>query len=172
MPRLRVSGVLPDTGRFRTYTPTKARVMPMKIERWNSFSVTNASQSEAKLTYIKLNRQTPCPPRGAACRAVAVLRRLIPVNQECCGRFFTRNTRLAFGHGGDHPSYVNFMFGRCGISCQLKVINSLRRAIRPRLISPELPSVPSMPARDKIGRPTILPKSDRFEFQAGRLTPR
>jgi RHS repeat-associated protein len=36
----------------------------MEIERWNSFSVTNASL-EGKLAYIKLNSQTPCPPRGA-----------------------------------------------------------------------------------------------------------
>ena len=30
-----------------------------------------------KLAYIRLNRQTPCPPRGA-----------VPVYQACCGRFF------------------------------------------------------------------------------------
>ena len=30
-----------------------------------------------KLTYIRLNRQTPCPPRGA-----------VPVYHTCCGRFF------------------------------------------------------------------------------------
>ena len=40
-------------------------MMPKRIKRWNGFSVTNASQHEAKLTYVKLNRQTPCPPRGA-----------------------------------------------------------------------------------------------------------
>jgi hypothetical protein len=54
-------------------------MVPMKIKRWNGFSVTNDSQSEAKLTYIRLNRQTPRPPRDAACRDAAVLRRLIPV---------------------------------------------------------------------------------------------
>jgi hypothetical protein len=37
----------------------------MKIERWNGFSVTNTSSLEAKITYIRLNSQTPCPPRGA-----------------------------------------------------------------------------------------------------------
>jgi hypothetical protein len=37
----------------------------MNFERWTSFSVANTSQHEAKLTYIKLNTQTPCPPRGA-----------------------------------------------------------------------------------------------------------
>ncbi|HEU0038726.1 MAG TPA: hypothetical protein VFR76_05590, partial [Verrucomicrobiae bacterium] len=47
------------------------------FERWNSFSATNASLNEAKLTYIKLNIQTPCPPRSA-----------VPVNQGCCGRLF------------------------------------------------------------------------------------
>ena len=35
--------------------------MPTKmIWHWNSFSVTNMK----KLTHIKLNRQTPCPPRS------------------------------------------------------------------------------------------------------------
>ncbi len=29
------------------------------------------------LAYFALNSQTPCPPRGA-----------VPVNQECCGKFF------------------------------------------------------------------------------------
>jgi hypothetical protein len=61
-----------------------------------------------KLAYIKLNRQTACPPRSAACRAVAILRRLIPVNQ---GRGYAdalsaQRVQFAFGHGGDHSSYV------------------------------------------------------------------
>src|SRR2546427_4723062 len=34
-------------------------------------------EEEAKLAYVKLNIQTPCPPRGA-----------VPVNQGCCGRLF------------------------------------------------------------------------------------
>ena len=38
--------------------------------RWDSFSVTNTSQNEAKITYVRLNTQTPCPPRSA-----------VPVNQ-------------------------------------------------------------------------------------------
>jgi len=41
--------------------------------RRGSFSVTNASQIEAKLTYVRLNIQTPCPPRGA-----------VPVNTRAC----------------------------------------------------------------------------------------
>jgi hypothetical protein len=36
--------------------------------------------TRSKITYIRLNSQTPCPPRGAARHAVAVQRRLIPVN--------------------------------------------------------------------------------------------
>jgi hypothetical protein len=44
------------------YAPTIARVMPAEINRCDSFSVTNPSQSEGKLTYLKLNMQTPCPP--------------------------------------------------------------------------------------------------------------
>ena len=58
-------------------TPTIAPELPMRIRRWDSFSVTNASENEAKLTYIRLNSQTPCPPRGA-----------VPVNQGCCRRLF------------------------------------------------------------------------------------
>jgi hypothetical protein len=72
-------------------TPTIARVVPMKIERWNGFSATN----QVKARLLTLNRQTPCPPRGA-----------VPVNQACLGRFFTLATQLAFGDGGDHSSYV------------------------------------------------------------------
>jgi len=59
------------------YTPTIALVVPMNFERWNSFSVANTSSSEAKLTYVRLNTQTPCPPRGA-----------VPVHQGCCRRLF------------------------------------------------------------------------------------
>jgi hypothetical protein len=59
--------------------------MPMKIKRWNGFSVTNATQKEAKLTYIKLNRQTPCPPRSA-----------VPVNQAVCGRLFHSQPAVRF----------------------------------------------------------------------------
>jgi hypothetical protein len=58
-------------------TPTIASVMPKKIKRRDSFSVTNASQNEAKLTCVKLNRQTPCPPRGA-----------VPANHGNCRRLF------------------------------------------------------------------------------------
>jgi hypothetical protein len=36
------------------HTPTIARVMPMEIRRWDSFSATNASQSEGKLAYSYL----------------------------------------------------------------------------------------------------------------------
>src|SRR6267378_7346396 len=55
---------------------------------------------EAKIAYIKLNRQTPCPPRGA-----------VPVNPWVLSEILsTLNTRFAFGHGGDHPGYVNVKF--------------------------------------------------------------
>ena len=64
-------------GKNEPHTPTIAPMVPTIYERWGSFSATNASQSEAKLAYIRLNSQTPCPPRGA-----------VPVNQGCCGRLF------------------------------------------------------------------------------------
>jgi hypothetical protein len=65
-----------------------------------------------KLAYIKLNRQTPCPPCGA-----------VPVNQECCGSSFTRNTRIAFGHGGDHPSYVTHFYLPAPLLATLKMLS-------------------------------------------------
>jgi hypothetical protein len=52
--------------------------------------------SEAKITYIKLNRQMRCPPRGT-----------VPVNTRMRYKLFTHNIQFAFGHGGDHSSYVS-----------------------------------------------------------------
>ena len=48
--------------------------MPKRIISRNSFSVTYASQAEAKITYIRLNIPTPCPPRSA-----------VPVSQAWLG---------------------------------------------------------------------------------------
>jgi hypothetical protein len=98
-------------------TPTKAPTMPRKIERWNGFSVTNTSQNEAKLTYIKLNRQTPsafaiklrpdkCPPRGAGSPAIAASDGGSRSTKRMVGGSFTLQAQFAFGHGGDHPGYV------------------------------------------------------------------
>src|SRR5881628_1263283 len=64
-------------GKYELDTPTIALVVPMNFERWDSFSVANASRIEAKLTYVRLNTQTPCPPRGA-----------VPVNQGRSRRLF------------------------------------------------------------------------------------
>ena len=55
------------------YTPTKAREMPRKIYA----GLASRLRTMRKLAYIRLNRQTPCPPRGA-----------VPVNQGCCRRLF------------------------------------------------------------------------------------
>jgi hypothetical protein len=41
---------------------------------------------EAKLTYVRLNTQTPCPPRGA-----------VPVDQGCGREFFTSNWEKTLG---------------------------------------------------------------------------
>ena len=35
------------------------------MKRWDSLSATNVAQNDAKIAYVKLNMQTPCPPRGA-----------------------------------------------------------------------------------------------------------
>jgi YVTN family beta-propeller protein len=60
--RLHIS-LLPALGRperggstrwMEPHTPTIARVMPMEIRRWDSFSATNASQSEGNLAYSYL----------------------------------------------------------------------------------------------------------------------
>ena len=52
--------------------------------------------SEAKLAYIRLNIQTPCPPRGA-----------VPVNQGRTWEILSFcSFRIAFGHGCDCSSYV------------------------------------------------------------------
>ena len=50
----------------------------MKIKHWNSFSAMNASQSEGKFAYFKLNGQMPCLPRST-----------VPVNtKQDMGKFF------------------------------------------------------------------------------------
>jgi hypothetical protein len=56
--------------RSEPHTPTLALGMPMRFERGDSFSATNPSRREGKLTYMRLNTQTPCPP----CDAVPVNR--------------------------------------------------------------------------------------------------
>jgi hypothetical protein len=56
-------------------------MVPKKIKRCGSFSATNASQNEAKLAYIKLNIQTPCPPRGA-----------VPVNTRALSEILSLST--------------------------------------------------------------------------------
>ena len=53
-----------------TRQPRQAACQQTLIWRWNGFSPANPSHNEGKLAYVKLNRQTPCPPRGA-----------VPVNQ-------------------------------------------------------------------------------------------
>lgn len=63
--------------------------------RPDSFSATNASQSEGKLTYVTLNSQTPC-------HLVALSR----LTKGAVGGSFTLRTRIAFGHGCDRPRYV------------------------------------------------------------------
>jgi hypothetical protein len=59
--------------KFELDTPTNTRSMPTKNDlalKW--LLGYERFPSEAKLTYVKLNSQTPCPPRGA-----------VPVNQGC-----------------------------------------------------------------------------------------
>lgn len=58
--------------------PTIARAVPMKINA----GLASRPANQEKLGLHQLNIPAPCPPRSAACRAVADSRRLIPVNQE------------------------------------------------------------------------------------------
>ena len=52
------SGVaFPVNELVRLYAPTIARVVAVKVKRWESFWVTNTSRIEEKLTYIALNIQ-------------------------------------------------------------------------------------------------------------------
>jgi hypothetical protein len=67
-------------------------MMPAKIKRRDGFSAAEPGESAA---YVKLNRQTPCPPRGA-----------VPVNQECRISSFTHGFQFVFDNGGDQPGYV------------------------------------------------------------------
>jgi len=46
--------------------------VPREIKRWGSFSLMNASRIEAKLAYISLNTQTPCPPTFNAERKMQI----------------------------------------------------------------------------------------------------
>ncbi len=72
---------------MNSYAPTNAAHMPAKmLWRWDIFT------AEAKLAYIKLNIQTPCPPRSA-----------VPVNSRAWFRkcVSTQHARFAFDHGCD-----------------------------------------------------------------------
>jgi hypothetical protein len=66
----------------------------MKIKRRIGFSVAEPSERAA---YLKLNHQTPCPPRST-----------VPVNTRAWFREFVspQHARFAFGNDGDHPGYV------------------------------------------------------------------
>jgi len=81
----------------RTSHANQGTAHAMKIKRWKSFSATNGSQNERKLAYIRLNSQTPCPPRGA-----------VPVNTGAwfCEAVSSQHARFAFGNDCDCPSYV------------------------------------------------------------------
>ena len=87
-------------------TPTIARVMPLKIKRRISFSATNASRDEAKLAYIRLNSQLRKLSRAGRLARLVALSRL---TRGVVGGFFTLNTRIAFGHGCDSPSYLGHL---------------------------------------------------------------
>ncbi len=88
------------------------------MKRCDGFSATNATRNEAKLAYIRLNSQTPCPPpafarrfgatsRGAACPAIARSDGGSRSTKDVVGGSFTLNIQIAFGDGCDRHSYVS-----------------------------------------------------------------
>ena len=68
-------------------------MLTIKNKRWNSFSVTN--DKKARLHQIE-------PPN-----ALPASKRCPGQHKGVMGGFFTRHNQFAFGHGSDHPSYVN-----------------------------------------------------------------
>jgi pectin methylesterase-like acyl-CoA thioesterase len=74
----------------------------------NGFSAANASQNEAKLGYVKLNIQTPCPPRSA-----------VPVNQGRTWEAFALcSFRIELRSWMRPPSYGKGIFGDCAMRRQ------------------------------------------------------
>jgi hypothetical protein len=88
---------------FEPDTPTKARLMPIKNERWNGFSATN--QVKARLHQTEPPNALPASERCPSQPSVAL-------------EFFTLDTRFAFGHSGDRSSYVNPLNVAIPFSCQ------------------------------------------------------
>src|ERR1700678_1635989 len=90
-------------------------MVPRKmIRRMGTASRLRTRHQEAKLAYIQLNIQTPCPPRGA-----------VPVNQGYCGRFFHSQRPDRLRSWMRPPSYVAAFDGRSPFLCQLKAKGSV-----------------------------------------------
>jgi hypothetical protein len=78
----------------------------MKNKRWNGFSATN--QVKARLHQTK-------PPNA------------LPTSERCpgspkarlCGAVSTQRAQFAFGHGGDHSSYVHRLNAAMPSACQI-----------------------------------------------------
>jgi hypothetical protein len=80
---------------------------------------------EGKLAYVRLNIQTPCPPRGA-----------VPVNQGRLRRYFTLTARIAFGYGCDCFSYVASLLSRRPDPEQAETaVNAKARGVRAWLLA-------------------------------------
>lgn len=90
-----------------TRQPSHAWCQRKVIWRWNSFSATNPSQ-RGKARLLKLNTQTPCPPRGA-----------VPVNQ---GRAWEALSfwpfGIEFGNGCDRPVMSRLLMAKRPSACQ------------------------------------------------------
>lgn len=89
--------------------PTIASVVPMKCKRWTGFLATN----EVKAHLLKLNSQTPCPPRSGGSLAIAASDDGSRLTKGVAGGSLTLATRFAFGHGFDRSSYVKLRLAAC-----------------------------------------------------------
>ena len=80
---------------FELDTPTIAGRMPFEYKRRNGFSTTEPRE---RTVYLKLNRETPCPSRGA----------VLVHHGKVWGSFSFQSFRFAFSNGGDHSVYVGW----------------------------------------------------------------
>src|SRR5436189_3712417 len=113
----------------------------------DGFSATNTPGIGAKLACVKLNTQTPSPPRGA-----------VPVNQGRTWEAFSFcSFRIEFGHGWDRPSYVARVYGKTPPAVNFLLTNGISnltacRKKSPAVLGPSKGVVKGSPIRADINR--------------------
>ena len=82
-----------------------------------AFRLRTLLKEEGRLAYIRLNNQTPCLPRGAACRAIALSEGESRLNQGHCGLLFLSPHSVRLSHGCDRPhSFASPPFATAAVS--------------------------------------------------------